>query len=350
LPDGNLEYLGRIDNQVKIRGFRIELGEIETILNQDSTVQEAVVVSREDEPGNQRLIAYIVSTLIPKRLPLKTPCLVELEHQPPIRLITEDISYEGICLIGVPQTWKTAQEVRIHLQWPDSSEEWLLDGHITWCQGQKAGIQLSFNNPNTRIQFGKIIDNLFETQGIIKGIQRTSSKHLRDMLHQKLPDYMIPASFVFLKKMPLTPNGKVDRKALPQPDGQRADLETSYLPPETKIEQQIANIWQKVLHVNPIGIHDNFFELGGNSLLLVQVQEKLAGVLNQEVPVLKLFEYPSISTLTQYLENQSPSEQVAIKKSYARARKEKTTVPKFRKQKEKTTVPKFRKHYAKYSS
>jgi len=230
LPDGNIEYLGRIDNQVKIRGFRIELGEIETILNQDSTVQEAVVISREDEPGDKRLVAYIVSN--------------------------QELSTEDTC-------------------------------HY--------------------------------------------SAHFRDVLRQKLPDYMIPASFVFLKAIPLTPNGKVDRKALPQPDGQRADLETAFLAPETEIEHKIARILQDVLHVNQIGVYDNFFDLGGNSLLLVQVQEKLVETLNQDIPVLTLFQYPTISALLHYLENESPSEQIALKKGYDRAHKEKTAVHKFRK-------------------
>jgi len=334
LPDGNIEFLGRIDHQVKIRGFRIELGEIETLLNQDSTVQEAVVIARDDESGHQRLIAYIVSKLIPERLPLKTSCLVELAHQSPITLTTEDISCEGVCLEGVPQPqiWETGQHVRIRLSVPDVSDELCLEGHIAWCQGQRAGIQFAFTNPSTRVHFGQIIDNLFETQGIIKVIQRTSSAHLRDVLRQKLPDYMIPSSFVFLKAIPLTPNGKVDRKALPQLDGQRADLETAYLAPETEMEQKIARILQTVLQVNQVGIHDNFFELGGNSLLLVQVQEKLVEVLNREVPVLTLFQYPTINALLHYLEEDSPSEQMALKKSYDRAHKAKAAVHQFRKQ------------------
>jgi amino acid adenylation domain-containing protein len=331
LPNGNIEYLGRIDNQVKMRGFRIELGEIETLLNQDSTVQEAVVIAREDESSHQCLIAYVVSKLIPERLPLKTSCLVELDHQSPITLTTEDISCEGVCLEGVPQTWETGQHVRIRLSVPDVSDELCLEGCIAWHQGQRVGIQFASINPSTQVQFCQMIDNIFENQGIMKVIQRTSSAHLREILRHKLPDYMIPSSFVFLKAIPLTPNGKVDRKALPQPDGQRADLETSYLAPETEIEHKIASILQTVLHVNQVGIHDNFFELGGNSLLLVQVQEKLVEVLNREVPVLTLFQHSTISALAHYLEEESPGEQMVIKKSYDRAHKEKAAVLQFRK-------------------
>jgi acyl-CoA synthetase (AMP-forming)/AMP-acid ligase II/acyl carrier protein len=351
LPDGNIEYLGRMDNQVKIRGFRIELGEIETRLNQDSTVQEAVVVCREDEPGDKRLVAYIVSKLIPERVPINNAsCLVEYDNETPITLNTEDISCEGIGLVGVPQTWETGKNVRMQVQLPDISEELYLAGHIAWHQGQRAGIQFVFTTQSTRMQFCQVIGNLCRNHGVMKIIQRTSSKYLRDILRQTLPDYMIPASFVFLKKMPLTPNGKVDRKALPPPDEQRVDLKNSFQAPQTEIEQKIAAIWQTVLHVNPIGIHEKFFDLGGNSLLLVQVQEKLGEELNQELPVLTLFQYPTIKALANYLAKQTPSEQITINKSYARARKEKTTVPKFRQLKEKTTVSKFRKHRAKYAN
>ncbi|MDM8557377.1 amino acid adenylation domain-containing protein [Candidatus Parabeggiatoa sp. HSG14] len=330
-PDGSLEFLGRIDNQVKIRGFRIELGEIETILNQDSTVQEAVVVCREDEPGDKRLVAYIVSKLIPDRVPINVTCQVEYGNESPIRLNTEDISCEGIGLVGVPQIWETGKNVRIQLQLPELSDEICFEGLIAWCRERQAGIQFVFTNPSTRAHFAQIIDKLFETQGIINIIQRTSSKHLREVLRHKLPDYMIPASFMFLRAIPLTPNGKVDRKALPQPDEQRADLETAFLAPETEIEQKIAGILQSVLHVNQIGVHDNFFDLGGNSLLLVQVQEKLVEALNQDIPVLTLFQYPTITALVHYLENKSPSDQIAIDKSYDRAHKTKAAMQKFRK-------------------
>jgi len=230
--DGSLEFLGRIDNQVKIRGFRIELGEIETILNQDSTVQEAVVIAREDEKGDKRLVAYIVSKLIQDRLPLNTVCQVKVDNETPITLSTEDISSEGISLVDPPQTWKIGQPVRIQLSVPDVLEELCLEGHIAWCQEQRGSIQFAFTNPSVKAQFCQTVENIFESQDIMKVIQRTSSAHLREVLRQKLPDYMIPAGFVFLKRLPLTPNGKVDRKALPQPSGLRIGLETSYIAPQ----------------------------------------------------------------------------------------------------------------------
>jgi len=321
--DGSLEFLGRIDNQVKIRGFRIELGEIETRLNQYSTVQEAAVIAREDKPGDKRLVAYIVSKLIPDRLPLNTVCQVKVDNETPITLNTEDISCEGIGLVGPPQTWKTGQQVRIQMQLPDIPDELCLEGYIAWCNGQRAGI--AFTNPSVKAQFCQTVENIFESQCIMKVIQRTSSTHLREVLRQKLPDYMIPASFVFLKRLPLTPNGKVDRKALPQPSGQRLDSGTSYIAPQTKIEQKIASCWQTVLGIDKIGVHDNFFDSGGNSLLLVQVQEKLIEMLNQEVPIFTLFQYPTISALVHHLEHSftEQREQTGVQEDYDQASKKK---------------------------
>ena len=205
LPDGNIEFLGRIDDQVKIRGFRIELGEIEAVLGQHPGVQEAVVICREDDPGNQQLVAYIVSDL------QQTLTVSELNH----------------------------------------------------------------------------------------------------LLKEKLPDYMMPKSFVMLEALPLLPNGKINRRGLPLPDQIRPELAATYQPPQTEIEQSIASIWQEVLHIEEVGINDNFFELGGHSLLLVQVHNKLQKIFQQEFPLFEMFHYPTISYLAQYLSQQS-SEQLSL--------------------------------------
>ncbi|MEH2023712.1 non-ribosomal peptide synthetase [Nostoc sp.] len=198
LPNGDIEYLGRIDEQVKIRGFRIELGEIEALISQHLAVRETVVVVSE----SQRIVAYLV-----------------------------------------PQTEQTL-----------------------------------------------VISEL------------------RSFLESKLPSYMIPAAFVLLEALPLTPNGKVDRKALREPDSARPELETVYQPPQTEVEKTIADIWQKVLQVEDVGIHDNFFELGGHSLLLVQVNSKLREVFQKDLSVLDLFRYPTINSLASYL-NQANNQQ-----------------------------------------
>jgi amino acid adenylation domain-containing protein len=194
LPDGNIEYLGRIDNQVKMRGFRIELGEIEAVLAQYLAIREVVTIVREDQPGNKRLVAYIV----PKEDTALTP------------------------------------------------------------------------------------------------------DELRPFLKAKLPDYMVPSAFVILEAFPLTPNGKIDRHALPAPEQVFSPTEETSIMPQTDMERSIATVWQEVLHVDKVGIYDNFFDLGGHSLLIIQVQAKLQKAFAKQISVVELFEHPTIHVLAQH--------------------------------------------------
>ncbi len=194
LPDGNIEYLGRIDNQVKIRGFRIELGEIETVLSQYPHVQACCVIARQDIPGENRLVAYIV-----------------------------------------PQ----------------------------------------------------------------KQVTITTSE-LRQFLSHKLPEYMIPQAFVMLEFLPLTPNDKVDRRALPAPDLQ-SDAD-KYVAPRTPTEEMLVQMWAQVLKVEQVGIHDNFFELGGHSLLATQLVSRIRKIFQVELPLRELFATATVGELAQSIE------------------------------------------------
>ncbi|MEH1775225.1 non-ribosomal peptide synthetase [Nostoc sp.] len=205
LPDGNIEFLGRIDHQVKIRGFRVELGEIETFLCQHPNVRENVVVVRQDEPGNLQLVAYVVAK-------------------------TEPV--------------------------PSISE-------------------------------------------------------LRSFLKEKLPDHMLPSAFMMLENLPLAPSGKVDRKALPKPDNLRPELETAYVLPRNEMEHVIADIWQKILKVEKVGIQDNFFDLGGHSLNVLQVYSKLRELYKADLVITDLFKYPTISSIARYF-NQEEDDNFAI--------------------------------------
>jgi amino acid adenylation domain-containing protein len=162
LPDGNLEFLGRNDHQVKIRGYRIELGEVEAALAGHSAVDGAVVVVREDVPGDRRLVAYVTG---------RTP---------------------------------NVDEMRTHLL-------------------------------------------------------------------RTLPEHMVPSAFVSLEALPLTANGKVDRRSLPLPSALRPDLAKAYIAPRTPLERSFAEIWQEVLGVDQVGVHDDFFSLGGDSMRSVRV-------------------------------------------------------------------------------
>ena len=128
---------------------------------------------------------------------------------------------------------------------------------------------------------------------------------LRDFLKQKLPDHMVPAMYVALEKMPLTPNGKVDRKQLPAPQGSRVKAEGEFVAPKGNVEQSVATIWKEILHVEQIGVDDNFFDFGGHSLQVVQVQNRLRETIGVNVPVLKLFQFPTIRTLAKFISEQS---------------------------------------------
>ena len=125
---------------------------------------------------------------------------------------------------------------------------------------------------------------------------------LKDSLKRHLPEYMIPAAFVLLDSLPLMPNGKLDRKALPAPDSDRAEAKTDYVPPRTQLEKGVAAVWSRILGVTTIGIHDNFFELGGNSLQAMQVISGIQQELKVELPLRWLFESPTVARLADRLE------------------------------------------------
>jgi len=131
-----------------------------------------------------------------------------------------------------------------------------------------------------------------------------STSDLRQYLQAELPAYMVPSVFMTLNELPLAPNGKVNRHALPVPEGARPELNILYAAPETVIEKRLAGIWGSVLNVERIGRDDNFFDLGGHSFLVVKVHERIRQEMQVEIPLIKLFEFPTIFGLSQFLENQ----------------------------------------------
>ncbi|HLP62056.1 MAG TPA: amino acid adenylation domain-containing protein, partial [Candidatus Deferrimicrobium sp.] len=207
LPDGNIDFLGRIDHQVKIRGFRIELGEIESELSKHKEIKDVVVIARQSKTKENYLCAYMVS---------------------------------------------------------------------------RSGEQLSTSD-------------------------------LRAYLRQQLPDYMIPAYFVYLDRIPLTPSGKVDRRALPQPELKAGQ---NYMAPRNEIETKLVELWSEILgreslpgseslHGAPlqtsIGIDDNFFELGGHSLKATLLAAKIHKVFDVVVPLAEIFKTPRIREISGYI-------------------------------------------------
>jgi amino acid adenylation domain-containing protein/non-ribosomal peptide synthase protein (TIGR01720 family) len=198
-PDGNLEFLGRIDDQVKIHGYRIELGGIEAVLRQHSQVKEVVVAAREDHSGKKQLVAYMV------------------------------------------------------------------------------------------------------------GQEDLKSAEMRDFIKQKLPEYMLPSQFVFLKALPLTANGKIDKKALPAPDVVKPELQATFVAPRTPVEIALAKIWAELLNLEQVSVYDNFFELGGDSIISIQAIAK-ANQVGLRLTPKQIFEHQTIAKLALVADTNSTTE------------------------------------------
>jgi acyl carrier protein len=156
---------------------------------------------------------------------------------------------------------------------------------------RQAVVALRTDNPDDPRLVGYIVP---------AGEEPPQANTLREFLKQKLPDYMVPAVYVPLDKLPLTPNGKVDRKALPAPQAS-ALAPREFVAPAGEIEQTLAAIWKDILKAEHIGADDNFFDFGGHSLQVVQVQNRLRETLQVDVPVLKLFQYPTIRSLAKFI-------------------------------------------------
>ena len=135
---------------------------------------------------------------------------------------------------------------------------------------------------------------------VVSRSERTSASALRDFLKLRVPAYMVPSAFVVLDRLPTLASGKLDRAAFPPPDGVRPEDET-FVAPQTAMERTVSEVWQKLLELDRIGIDDNFFDLGGHSLLIVRLQAKLQQVLNRQVSVIELFQFPTVRTLASHL-------------------------------------------------
>ncbi|WP_164018189.1 non-ribosomal peptide synthetase [Pyxidicoccus trucidator] len=205
LPDGELEYLGRIDFQVKLRGLRIELGEIEAALLDQPSVHEAVVLVREDASGDPRLVAYVV--------PKSSASLVVEDATPDLDLAP-----------------------------------------------------------------------------------------LRAALKQRLPEYMVPSAFVVLGALPLSPTGKLDRKALPAPAAPQLVSADPAEAPRTPVEQLLADAFAEVLSLPRVGVNDDFFALGGHSLLATRVVSRIRSSLGITLALRGLFEAPTVAMLARHLQ------------------------------------------------
>jgi pristinamycin I synthase-3/4 len=132
---------------------------------------------------------------------------------------------------------------------------------------------------------------------VLRSGETLSTSDLRNTLHSQLPAYMIPSAFFYIETLPRLPNGKLDRQALPAPDGERPTLATAFIAPQTPVEEQLAEIWADVLRLSRVGIHDDFFELGGHSLLATKVLARINQTFHIELPLRTLFEAATIADL-----------------------------------------------------
>ena len=169
---------------------------------------------------------------------------------------------------------------------------------------------------------------------ILAGRDRVpSNSELRGFLKERLPANMIPSAFVFLDVFPMTVSGKVDRQALPAPEGLRAELATAYAAPQTELERTIAAIWQKALRLDKVGINDNFFDLGGHSLLVVDVHRRLQERLGIDLTLIELFRYPTVISLAHHLAGGRDS-RAATAKSHLRAKARRESISRLRKKRD----------------
>src|SRR5262249_41769482 len=135
---------------------------------------------------------------------------------------------------------------------------------------------------------------------------------------RSLPDHMVPSAFVVLAALPVTPNGKLDREALPAPPAATGNGSAAPEAPRTELEQVIAEIWRQVLHAEAVGVDDNFFSLGGHSLLMIRTQARLVEALGREVSIVDLFAYPTIRSLARHLAGAGGEESFAAEEERAR--------------------------------
>jgi amino acid adenylation domain-containing protein/non-ribosomal peptide synthase protein (TIGR01720 family) len=190
---------------------------------------------------------------------------------------------------------------------------WLPDGNIEYLG--RADFQVKLRG--LRIELGEIESTLERHPGVRQTVvlaredspglkrlvayftgdaQALGSESLRSFLEQRLPEYMVPSAFVHLEALPLSPNGKVDRKALPAPDS-LPELARAFVAPRDEVERKLASIWAEVLRLERVGIHDNFFELGGHSLLATQTLSRIRSAFGVELPLRDLFDAPTVATL-----------------------------------------------------
>ncbi len=237
------------------------------------------------------------------RVPLYTTCEVRFADDFTFDLTIENISVGGIRLIiesdtAISYRHQYGQLVDLRFKMPNSNEFISLKAKTLWYDSKTKRIGLQFQSkPAEKKRLQAAVDYLTRTNGL-------SISHIRDYMKQHLLEYMVPASFVILDAFPLTPNGKINRLALPAPDNKRVDAEYSYVPPEDELQLQLTKVWESLFDTRPIGIKDNFFELGGHSLIAITLFAEIEKLTGKKLPLVTLLQAPTIERLTERLRDE----------------------------------------------
>jgi amino acid adenylation domain-containing protein/thioester reductase-like protein len=302
LPDGSLSFIGRKDNQVKIRGYRIELGDIESALSKYPDVSEVAVIAKEAMSGEKTIIAYVVPNLDKERYLYSERCLLSVKNDHFIEAISEDISKHGIALSGITERLEIGTKVTLHIKLPGFNEGKNLTARLIWQIDNRSGFVFDLNDEEMAT-VSKCIDYFLAEHNVMDLVLTASAKRsLRKALRNKLPEYMVPTSFVTLTQFPLTFSGKIDLKALPPPDDHAQILQKHYVPPKTSTEKKITAIWQDLLNKKEISMEDNFFDLGGTSLTAAELSVKIMEKFKISVPAKILFDLSYIPILAEYID------------------------------------------------
>jgi len=208
LPDGNIEYLGRIDRMVKIRGFRVELGEVEAAINGHPDVRDCIVLARQSHAESSEMLIH------------------------------------GLRLVA-------------------------------YVVLQKSG--------------------------------SISTQALKSYLRTQIPNYALPSNIVVLESFPLSPTGKIDKSALPDPEQVVRELDDNYVAPHDLLETQMIHLWERLLQISPIRVHDNFFDLGGDSLIAIDLFLQIEKMFQKDLPISALIQAPTVAELVRLIRQDSVS-------------------------------------------
>jgi amino acid adenylation domain-containing protein/thioester reductase-like protein len=318
----HVPQIGRVEVQLKRGHHRNELTRFRYDVVLHIGEEDGSEAARQSiDWQEQNLTLSAVRTLLQKSSPLS----VSLLHVPNARLQAEARAFHLLFASEGPETANDLREALAHIgpAGVDPEQFWTVgqelgyEVEVRWSDsGRDDCFDVSFRRPRPRAGTRTVNGTRqvradaecpkpwveYANDPVRGKVIRSLAPSLRTFLRGKLPEYMVPSAFVTLDGLPLSPNGKVDRKALPVPEGARPELEEAYVAPATPVEQALAELWTEVLGLERVGTQDNFFELGGHSLLATQVISRVRKTLQVELPLRALFEAPTIAALAERVE------------------------------------------------